>query len=216
MTQEAQADSDEHLAQRAQRDDGAAFEALVHRFEARIYRFVLHSCGQAADAREVTQDVFVSAYFNLNRFDPARSFTTWLFTIARRKCIDRSRRTRPVFEDKTPELPDPDDPSVLLARREAGRDLWRVARRVLSESQFQTLWLRYAEDLSVREIGRVMHKTLPHVKVLLFRARSVLGRELQRGAVTDWGVPASKPATRPGRPTAPVADLATPVVHRSL
>jgi RNA polymerase sigma-70 factor (ECF subfamily) len=216
VAQEIQAVSDEHLAHCAQGGDTAAFEDLVHRFEGRIYRFALQVCGHEADACELTQDTFVSAYSHLGRFDPSRSFTTWLFTIARRKGIDRSRRTRPVFDDKPPERLDTDDPAVLLARREAGEDLWRAARRVLSESQFQTLWLRYAEDLSVREIARVLRKTRPHVKVLLFRARAVLGRELERRARTDGGVPASAPTARPRHSTAPVADLATPVAQRSL
>jgi len=212
----SQALSDEHLAQRARAGDEAAFEALVQRFEGRVYRFALHCCPQEADAREVTQDTFVSAYFHLQRFDPARSFTTWLFAIARRKCVDRLRRAQPPAEEALPELADADDPSVLLARREAGQSLWAIARRALRPAQFQALWLRYAEELSVRDIARVLGKTRPHVKVLLFRGRSLLGRELRRLAQADGGGQASAPAPRPGRQKVPVSDLASSIAPRNL
>lgn len=179
MAPEFQHVADEQLAQCAQSGEWAAFDELVHRFEARIYRFVWNCCGHEADARELTQETFVTAYLNLKRFDVSLSFAAWLFTIARRKCIDRSRRARPVFADEFPELPDANDPSTLLARREAAEDIWRIARRELSETAFQSLWLRYAEDLSVAETARVLRRTQPHVKVILFRARGALARALE-------------------------------------
>ena len=80
-----------------------------------------------------------------------------------------------------PEPQDDNDPSELLARREEGQSLWGLARRRLPEAQFQALWLRYAEDLSVAGVAQVLHKTQTHVKVLLFRARRVLARELKAG-----------------------------------
>lgn len=169
---------DEQLAQQSQAEDWASFEELVRRYELRIYRFAYNCCGHEADAQELTQETFVSAYQHLHRYDASRSFPTWLFTIARRKCIDRSRRPRRDFVEAMPDLPDPNDPSVLLGRREAAEDLWRRARRVLTDTQFQTLWLHYVEDLSVREIAQVMRRLQPHVKVLLFRARKVLAKEL--------------------------------------
>jgi RNA polymerase sigma-70 factor (ECF subfamily) len=80
-----------------------------------------------------------------------------------------------------PEPQDDDDPAELLARQEERQGLWGLARRRLPEAQFQALWLRYAEDLSVAGIAQVLHKTQTHVKVLLFRARRVLARELKAG-----------------------------------
>jgi RNA polymerase sigma-70 factor (ECF subfamily) len=207
--------SDEQVARRAQAGEWAGFDELVRRFEARIYRFVLNCCGHAVDARELTQETFVTAYQHLHQFDASRSLTTWLFTIARRKCIDRGRRARPVCEDELPELPDTDDPATLLDRREAAQDLWRRARGVLSEAQFQVLWLRYAEDLSVREVARVVRKTQPHVKVLLFRARRVLAQALKQGAAEER-MPADRAGVAPPNAALPAAGLATPTVPRSL
>ena len=180
MHAESQAHTDEELAGQAQAGSLSSFEELVYRYETRIYRFVANSCRNASDAQDVTQQTFVSAHLNIRQFDVARSFATWLFTIARRKSIDRHRANRVVAEEPAVELLDEEDPSTLLARREAGENLWKLARASLPGLQFQALWLRYAEDMAVAEIARVLAKTQTHVKVLLFRARTLLGRELEK------------------------------------
>jgi RNA polymerase sigma-70 factor (ECF subfamily) len=171
--------SDEDLARQSQGGDLTAFEELVLRYENRIYSFVFQSCGRDADAREVTQDTFVRAFAAIAQFDPGRSFASWLFAIARRKSIDCFRARIPSDGQAAPEELDPDDPSELLARREEAQDLWRRAREALPDSQFQALWLRYAEDMDLAQIGCVLGKTQTHVKVLLFRARHKLAAQLE-------------------------------------
>ena len=188
-----QTDTDEALACQAQAGSLSCFEELVHRYEARIYRFVANGCRDDSDAQELTQETFVSAYLNLHKFDVRRSFATWLFTIARRKGIDHHRANRPVNQTRTAELIEEENPSTLLARREAGEDLWHLARGTLPEAQFQALWLKYAEDMSVRDIARVLRRTPTHVKVLLFRGRTRLGRELDQQRVLE------ESATRPAK-----------------
>jgi RNA polymerase sigma factor (sigma-70 family) len=83
--------SDEELAQQSQDGTLSAFEELVYRYEGRIYGFIANSCRNATDAREVTQDTFVRAFQAIGQFDGRRGFAPWLFTIARRKCIDHHR-----------------------------------------------------------------------------------------------------------------------------
>jgi RNA polymerase sigma-70 factor, ECF subfamily len=181
MAAEFEKVSDEELAQQSQAGSLLAFEELVSRYESRIYRFVATSCRNDSDARDVTQETFVRAFQAITQFDLRRRFAAWLFTIARRKCIDRYRAAPPAAQESVPEMPDHDDPAELLARREEQRNLWQLARRLLPEAQFQATWLRYAEDMNVAEIAQVLRKTQTHVKVLLFRARQTLGRELKAG-----------------------------------
>jgi RNA polymerase sigma factor (sigma-70 family) len=171
--------TDSELARQSQDGSLAAFEELVYRFEGRIYGFAANVCGNAADAREVTQDTFVRAFQAIGQFDCRRAFGAWLFTIARRKCIDRYRAAPPGTEEPLPELRDEDDPAELLARQEERQNLWGLARRRLPDAQFEVLWLRYVEGMSVADIAQVLRKTQTHVKVLLFRARRGLARELK-------------------------------------
>ena len=190
MATEFQSASDEALVRQSQAGSLAAFEELVYRYEHRIYAFVLQSCRNRADALEVTQDAFVKAFQAINQFDGEHAFAGWLFTIARRKCIDHHRAAPPVPAEEVPELPHGDDPARLLSEREERENLWRLARQHLPEIQFQALWLKYVEDMAIAEIARVLRKTQTHVKVLLFRARQTLAREIA-------GLPADAPSRTP-------------------
>jgi RNA polymerase sigma-70 factor, ECF subfamily len=172
--------SDEELARRTQAGALDAFETLVYRYEGRLYGFVLRSCRNEADAREVTQDTFVRAFRAIAQCNCRRGFAPWLFAIARRKCIDRIRAQNPIASDALErEMAEDPDPSELLARQEDQDGLWRLAEEGLPPVQFQALWLRYAEDMSVAGIAQVLSKTQTHVKVLLFRARETLGLKLK-------------------------------------
>jgi RNA polymerase sigma-70 factor (ECF subfamily) len=174
--------TDEELARQTQAGSMTAFEELVTRYEHRVYAFVAQTAGHGVDAREVTQETFVKAYQSIDQFDCRRKFSAWLFTIARRKGIDHFRAAPPLADGPVPEQIDTGDPSELLSQDEERQLIWRRARRHLPEAQFLALWLKYAEELSVAEIAQVLRKTRTHVKVLLFRARQTLARELQPGA----------------------------------
>lgn len=195
--------SDEELARSAQAGVMASFEELVWRYEGRVLRFLQQSCRNEADAADLTQETFVAAYVNLARFDPERSFATWLFTIARRKLIDHLRAKRPADASPLPERADEDDPAVQLERRDEQEALWNVARSVLTPIQFEALWLRYVEDMSVAQIARVLGRLQPHVKVILFRARAALAGELESQSArpgTTGDTANESPDSRPASP----------------
>ena len=217
---DCQLSSDEELARQSQGGSLTAFEELVYRYERRIYAFALHLCRKPVDAREVTQESFVKAFQAIAQFDPRRRFSAWLFTIARRKCIDHYRAAPPFSEDPIPDLPDPDDPAQLLARREESQAIWDLARQHLSDSQFQALWLRYVEGLDVAQSARVLRKTQTCVKVLLFRARQALARRLKVGQASRLAPAISNAPPRPilsrTLPTHAAATAVTPINHPGL
>ena len=178
--------SDQELARQSQDGSLTAFEELVCRYEGRVYGFVANFCRNGADAAEITQDTFVRAFQAMPRFDCRRAFAPWLFTIARSKCIDHHRRMPPAAMEPLPEMADEQTPAELLAQREASRDLWALARRSLPETQFQALWLRYVEELDMEGIGQALGKTQTHVKVLLFRARQALARQIEAAPEKEY------------------------------
>jgi len=169
----------DELAREARAGSIAAFEELVSICENRVFSFVCMLSRSPEDAREITQDTFVRAFQALPQYDPGQPFAAWLFTIARRKFIDHCRRQPPGATHEIPDEAGPDTPVELLARREEAAELWRKARQVLPDLQFQAIWLRYAEDMEVAQISRVLGRTKTHVKVLLFRARLALARALR-------------------------------------
>ena len=198
---EVTSESDEELARQAQDGSLAAFEKLVLRYEQRIFAFAMQWRRDETEAREVTQETFVRAFQAISQLNCRRVFAPWLFAIARRKCIDSHRARRAISDDPIPEQPDFNDPAELLARREESQATWRLARRHLSDTQFQAIWLRYVEDMNIPDIARALGKTQITVRVLLFRARQTLASKLDRaGREARPETPALSPLAQGGNP----------------
>jgi len=104
----------------------------------------------------------------------------WIYTIARHLAASRGRSQarRPASqlsaEPESGEL----DPAEQRACAEQAESLWQLASRVLSADQRTALWMRYVDGLTALEIGSVLGRGAPGVRVLLFRARRTLARHL--------------------------------------
>lgn len=186
-----QALSDEGLALRSQRQCEACFTELVQRYETRLFQFLHHKTSSIHDAEDLVQDTFVKAYSNIRRYRSSWKFSTWIFTIAARLASShyrRFRRTQAVPEIECSDL----QPEQIIARQEAQQSLWATARG-LSVNQYRALRLKYAEDMSIKQIAKVMGKSQVGIKVLLYRARASLAEKLQnlpaREQQTDRALP---------------------------
>jgi len=134
--------------------------------------------GNPHDAEDLTQETFLKVFRSLSRADPPVAFTAWLFTIARRTALNHFRAARPLEELDPETASGAPDPATLAAATEDRRSLWALARRLVKRRQFEALWLRYAEGLSVKEVAHVMRLHSIHVRVLLHRGRQQLARRL--------------------------------------
>ena len=167
------------LARQCQAGSQEAFAALVEQFQERIYNFLFKMTGRSHDAEDLTQETFLKAWQGIGRFNPQHSFSSWLFTIAKRTALNHFRSRRPVAElEEAPEPADESDPSAVLAQHEENRELWSLAR-TLKPRQYQVLWLRYAEGFSVEETAKIMGLLPIHTRVLLHRGRNQLAHLLQ-------------------------------------
>ena len=171
-----------HLASRAQRGSLPCFAERVKRFEGRLFNFLVRRTATTHDAEDLAQDAFVRAWQRIDQYDPRWQFSTWLFTIAHRLAITRGRRRQREVgwsDGRDDATVNHDDPGRAIADRESCVLLWETAERILTESQRTVLWLRYAEELSNRDIARVLGKTQISVRVTLFRAREALATHEQ-------------------------------------
>lgn len=174
--------ADDQLARRTRAGSEACFAELVSRHEGRLMWFLVQRTRHVHDAEDLLQETFVRAYQHIASYDPTWKFTTWLFTIASRLACSHFRKKRPLpTTDRMLGLAasGENDPSASMSRREEKDRLWSLAAKVLSDNQYTALWFRYAEEMSIRDVSRVMDKTQTHVKVLLFRGRTTLGKKLE-------------------------------------
>ncbi len=183
------------LAARARSGCLTSFTELVERFESRLFNFLLRRCGSITDAEDLAQETFVRAWRAIGQYNPRWQFSTWLFTIAHRLAVTeyrRRRRERAMQGHGDPATGHADDPANVVAHREESRLIWDLADRVLGQTQREALWLRYAEDLSIRDIARVLGKAPVTVRVTLFRAREALVAHQSQLGRAGRSLPAGK------------------------
>jgi len=185
--------SDEELAQRARAGSPACYEEIVRRYQVPLARFLARKFPSRRDVEDIVQDTLVRAWQSLHRYDSKYAFRTWMFTIAYRLSVSRGRHDAGAAGNEN--LPahvasKAEGPAQELEREENRSVLWARAREVLSEEQFQALWLFYVDELAAGEVARVMNRSWVSVKTMIHRARRklepVLG-ELAPGQLVGGG-----------------------------
>ena len=177
--------SDEELVARAQTGSRRCFDQLVHRYSHRLFYFLRPKVPNDEDTEDLVQETFLKAFRNIDRFDLSYRFSTWLYTTATRLAISFYRKKR-ISESSLLLNASSPDPQEEMIREEDARNLWNIAR-TLQANQFQALWLRYIEELSLKEIAVVMKKNQVHIRVLLHRARLNLTKQLSPSASKETG-----------------------------
>ncbi|GAC1319922.1 MAG: hypothetical protein NVS2B16_35360 [Chloroflexota bacterium] len=167
---ESQVDrGDAALADAAKRDPHA-FGELYERYHARVYRYVYHRVGSIPDAEDITAVVFMKALEGLSTYHSTRSsFAPWLFRITRNAVIDfyRRRKNQQPLDDLDQAAGDIEPLGQALQNER--RDTLYTLVQDLSAEQREVVLMRYAADLSFREIASVMKKNEPAIRMLLHR-----------------------------------------------
>lgn len=170
------------LAASARAGDRDSFAALVVAFRPRLVAFLARRLPDACDAEDVAQETFLRAYDRLAHYDPARPFGTWLFAIGKHAAVNHAvAKRRRLAREARGAGPEAGDDAGAETVDDAAADgaLWQRAREVLSAPTYRVLWLRYAGDRSVAEIAHELGRTTVAIKVVLFRARRRMLREVR-------------------------------------
>ena len=168
------------LVDKARAGSTEAFEVLVHRHRARVYRTALRIVGNPADAEDVAQDVIILAWTALAGFTGASAFSTWLYRIViNRSLTQTSRRRRTeVLDDHQPSTTTgPED--VVIARQRADAAARAIA--ALPPDLRVVFVLHQSEKLSYQEVGAILNLPESTVRGRLARARHTLLDSLR-----DW------------------------------
>jgi RNA polymerase sigma-70 factor (ECF subfamily) len=183
---------DAELVRRAKAGDQEAFQELVERHQARVYRHAERLLGNREDAEEVLQDTFLAAYRNLSGFEERSRFSTWIYRIATNEALMRLRRAsrrREVFADVAPsgEMERASDEVREFARSALDDVMDREVREILTRAlaelpdEYRVVFvLRDVDGLSNAEAAEILGLSVPAVKSRLHRGRIWLRDRLAR------------------------------------
>lgn len=173
------------ILDRCRRGDGLAWEALVTRFQGRVYGLAFHYMRSREEARDVAQEIFVRLYEKLGTFHDHETFIPWMLRVGRNVCIDHLRRARSrgsdsgVPIDETPEPADSRQTPEDAAAGEEDRRLVRRALEKLNEPYREMILLKDIQGLRMEEIASMLEVPLGTVKSRSSRARIELARRVR-------------------------------------
>jgi RNA polymerase sigma-70 factor, ECF subfamily len=171
---------DLNVIRRVLQGDTEAFRLLVKRHEGPVCAMIRNLIADRHDAEDVAQEVFLSAFTHLASYDPRQgAFSTWLFTIARNKCLNALKKRRPLALADLPEKPQRRTPESELDRAEWFGQL-DAALAALPFEQRSAFVLAEIHGLSYAEIGTLEGVSQGTVKSRISRAREKLRALLRR------------------------------------
>lgn len=165
----ADLDSNE-LASRATGGDVDSFEALVRRYERRVFGYAWHHLHDAEEASDLAQEVFVKLFRGLSRYHPDRPFDAWFWRLVINATIDHAQHRLPIPTDQVPE-----DPKTIT---QLGDSDLALALEALGPDHRTPLLLHYYAGLPVEEVARALGVSVSAVKSRMHRARGLLRRAL--------------------------------------
>lgn len=149
------------------------FDQEITKYYDEIYRFCYHHIGSRQAAEDLCQDTFVSFLESADSHSLIMKTKSYLYTIARNKCIDYVRKKKPVYMDELPEETKGKNDAAF------GEIEMRELLSHLEEEQREVIILRYFQNLKYREIAQVLQISVSKAKFLSARAIERLQREVE-------------------------------------
>lgn len=195
MTQEFNTASDktdeELVAMTLENPDAYAF--IMQRYEEKLLRYIMRiSRSTNEDAEDLLQDVFLSAYKNLNDFDQDLKFSSWVYRIAHNKVISHFRKVTARPKTMTYEgdvnllniLASDEDIAKDLERKYNALEVGNVLEK-MDDRYREVLVLKFLEEKDYKEISDILEKPMGTVATLISRAKNQFKEKSQEGSNND-------------------------------
>ena len=174
---------EESLVRRAQQHDQAALTQIYEENFDKIYRYIVLKIGEKTEAEDMTQQVFLSAFKSISSFKwKGTPFSAWLYRIAHNQIVDYLRK-----KSKRPTVPL--DESLAAGDSNPGQAVEQkldnerlvLATKQLTQAQQEVISLRFAGELPITQVARIMGKSEGAIKALQHSAVVSLRKILAAG-----------------------------------
>jgi RNA polymerase sigma-70 factor (ECF subfamily) len=184
--------SDEELVERYRAERGsprgaATIDELFQRHHSRVAAWCFRITGEVDSAADLAQDVFLKAFQGLDSYRGGSRFTTWLYSIARNRCMDalRARAARPnetTGSDLETYVDDRQEGiSSALERRESHELVRQLVRDYLDDTEAKVMTMHYVHELPLDSVTRLLGLTNQSgAKAYIVSARRKLGKALTK------------------------------------
>jgi len=175
---------DRQLVQTIRGGDADAFETLVRRKTSKVYALCYRIIGNAEDAKDISQLVFLKLWENLEKYDAQYAFDTWLYRMVTNVAIDfmRNKQSRDNAVNSNLRLVKTaaeEEQTVSVQRKEV-ENVFNEIATVLSPKQKAIFVMNQMEDLPSAEIAKILGCRESTVRNHLFNARKLMQQQLQR------------------------------------
>lgn len=171
---------EECLVRQAQQGDVEAFARLYEAYFDRIYRYVVIRIRNEMEAEDITQQVFIKVLKSIPGYKcKGIPFSAWLYRIAHNQVIDfvRKKGKKVIVPIDGLPIASADDPEYIVEERISVEQL-KVATKKLTPAQQEVISLRFAAELSIAEVAKIMGKSEGAIKALQHSAVINLRRVL--------------------------------------
>src|SRR5438477_3175750 len=174
---------DRELVQTIRGGDSDAFEQLVRRKTSKVYALCYRIIGNAEDAKDISQLVFIKLWENLEKYDPQYAFDTWLYRMVTNVAIDfmRNKQSRENAVNSNLRLVRTSfdaEQGVIVQHKEI-ENVFNEVSANLSPKQKTIFIMNQMEDLPSSEIAKILGCRESTVRNHLFNARKAMQQELQ-------------------------------------
>ena len=167
---------------RCQQGDKQAFRWVVKMHQQMVFSLALKMLCDEEEAKDTVQDTFIRVWQSIRDYDPQRTFTTWLYTIASRLCMDRLKRKKRIVSVKEDEQSLKDYATDNDSQRTLENSEWiaivRLMADKLSDKQKLVFTLCQLEGLSSEEVQEITGLDARQVKSNLYVARQTIRKRL--------------------------------------
>src|SRR5205814_9062299 len=175
---------DRELVQTIRGGDSDAFEQLVRRKTSKVYALCYRVIGNAEDAKDISKLVFIKLWENLQKYDPAYAFDTWLYRMVTNVAIDFMRnkqsRENAVHSNLRLVKTVTDAEQGVIVQRKEIENAFKAVSSILSPKQKTIFVMREMDDLPSSEIARILGCRESTVRNHLFNARKLMQQQLKK------------------------------------